>query len=130
LDSGIYQGVDWELSALMSDGHLCMALAAPNAPIAPFSSQCQFDASLPIATEYASGLGPSDSTAFYGPAPMTAAFAALDANSVVATKPFPNAAGLPVGRYWISLLPAGMKATTKPTLLDANHKIVAFQPFN
>lgn len=143
LTSGSYKGIDWRLFAWQQQGHLCMELDPagtdpdhrPAASSAGGAGACQFDHSDPSSGYYASGPGPAGSAVSFGPLPDDATQIRVATHETLATASLPTGKGLPTGRYWINIMPAGWPTQTEgsalptPQPLDANGGKVAFQSF-
>lgn len=145
LTSGTYGGVPWELFAWEQHSRLCMEVlpggAGPDHPAATSSWRagggggCAFDARDPGTSYYASAPGPGRSTFSYGPLPSGAARIRTATDETLITRALPAGKGLPAGRYWIHLMPAGWPgkaegiALAAPQPLDATGRAVAFQAF-
>ena len=142
LTSGSYKGVDWRLFAWQQQGHLCMefdpAGSDPAHRLAASSAGaggCKFDDSNPSTGYYASGPGPGGSAVSFGPLPSDATQIRVATHETLTAAPLPAGKGLPTGRYWINVMPAGWPAQTEgsalptPQPLDTNGNTVTFQSF-
>lgn len=146
LTGGTYHGVGWQLVAWEQRSRLCMELlpagASPDRPVSAEPSWpaaggggCAFDAKDPSSGYYASATGPAGSGFSYGPLPDRATRIRTAAHETLATSPLPRGKGLPSGRYWVHLMPAGWPTAAQgaaldmPQPLDARGADVAFRSF-
>ncbi|MEV7390907.1 hypothetical protein [Streptomyces sp. NPDC091215] len=137
LTSGVYQGEPWSVYAWQQDGQLCMEVDGPGDPEAsgvPSASACGFDQKDPSSGYYDSGPGPGDSDVNFGPLPARATRIRVATKETLPTRPFPAGKQLPVGRYWVQIVPKrwplpadGRAISPKP--LDASGRAVAYQDF-
>jgi hypothetical protein len=145
LTSGTYHGVPWQLFAWEQKSQLCMELlpggadpghpqAGPSWPAAG-GGGCAFDHRDPGSGYYASSTGPAGSGFSYGPLPARATQIRTATREILVTRPLPSGKGLPSGRYWIHLMPAGWpseaegNALDTPQPLDSRGQAVPFAAF-
>jgi hypothetical protein len=121
----------WQLVASEQDGSLSLTLDGASQSV-QYSGAVGFSAQ-PSAGFWTSGLGPEDSTFYYGPAPQSARFAVLTASGfapvIVPTRPLPEEGGLPEGRFFIVKPPGPDSLMWKVTLRDSAGHLVAFSDF-
>lgn len=130
LTSGTYHGMSWQLFAWEQESKLCMALLPggtdpdhlptdkPSWPAAG-GGGCAFDTRQPGSDHYVSSTGPAGSGFSYGPLPSQATQIKTATHEILVTRPLPRGKGLPSGRYWIHLMPAGWPSKAEGTALDA-----------
>lgn len=143
LSSGTYHGASWQLFGWSQSGQLCLELlprgsTPPAASPAPWpgagGGACGFN-SAPSGGFSSGSIGPDGSDFAFGPLPLGATRIRVAAHEVVPTSLLPQSNGLPVGRFWILLMPAGWPtpadgaALDTPQPLDAHDRPVAFQVF-
>jgi hypothetical protein len=143
LTTGAYQGHAWQLFA-WEEGHLCMAFLPagydpdhlPPASPPVGAGQCEFEKTqIPTSSYYDGGPGYVGSFEAFGPLPTDATQIRVATHEVLPTMPMPQGRGLPAGRYWINIMPAGWPAATQgaaldtPQPLDAQGRPVQFQDF-
>jgi hypothetical protein len=145
LTGGTYDGVPWGLFAWEQHSKLCMEVlpggADPDHPATTPSwrtgggGACAFDARHSGTSYYASAPGPGRSNFSYGPLPTRATQIKTATSETLITRPLPAGKGLPAGRYWIHLMPAGWPskaegtALATPQPLDATGNKVPFRAF-
>jgi hypothetical protein len=145
LTSGTYHGVAWQLFAWEHKSKLCMELlpggADPGHPSAKPSwpaaggGGCAFDTADQGSGYYAGSTGPAESSFSYGPLPARATQIRTATHEILVSRPLPRGKGLPSGRYWIHLMPAGWPSKAEgtaldtPQPLDASGKKVPFTAF-
>ncbi len=137
LTGGTYQGVSWSLYAWRQGRQLCMEVDGHGSATAsgqPGAGACGFDHKTPTSGYYDSGPGPGDSLVSFGPLPERATQVRVATKEVLPTRSFPAGRQLPVGRYWIQIIPKrwplpaeGKEVWPKP--LNASGRPVAFQDF-
>lgn len=124
------QGRPWLLAASEQGGQLGLFLESPTGH--DYSGGIGF-CSAPAAGYWLEGLGPHGSDFYYGPAPSAAMRVRLTAPGrapiLVPTRPLPNRAGLPHGRFWITQPPGAGTVGWNVTLLDAAGRKVPFAGF-
>lgn len=137
LTGGTYQGESWSLYAWQQDKQLCMEVDGPGNPTAhgvPGAAACGFDRKHPTSGYYDSGPGPGDSTVSFGPLPSNATQIRVATKENLTARAFPAGKQLPVGRYWIQIIPTrwplpadGKEVWPKP--LDASGRPVPYRDF-
>ncbi|MGC1405226.1 MAG: hypothetical protein WA938_00625 [Candidatus Dormiibacterota bacterium] len=143
LTTGTYQGHAWQLFA-WEEGRLCMAflpagydpahMPSVSSPVG--AGQCEFEKTQnPTSSYYDGGPGYGGSFESFGPLPTDATQIRVATHEVLPTTLLPPAKGLPAGRYWINIMPAGWPTSAQgnaldvPQPLDAQGRPVQFQDF-
>jgi hypothetical protein len=145
LTSGTFQGSAWQLFGWEQAGHLCMELlpagsdpdhvTPPRSWPAGAGGGCEFDKRDPSTGYFTGSPGPGRSSVSFGPLPDRATQIRVAANEILQTTPLPQGEGLPEGRYWIQLMPAGWPtradgpALGTPQPLNSAGQPVDFQDF-
>jgi hypothetical protein len=121
----------WQLVASEQNGSLSLTLDGASQSVT-YSGGVGFSAN-PDAGFWAAGLGPGNSTFYYGPTPSSARYAVLTASGyapvIVATRPLPEESGLPSGRFFIVEPPGPTGVVWSVTLRDSAGRHVAFSNF-
>lgn|SRR5512146_625172 len=121
----------WQLVGSEQNGSLSLTLDGASQSV-HYSGAVGFSAQ-PSAGFWTSGLGPGNSTFYYGPTPQSARFAVLTASGyapvIVPTRPLPEEGGLPSGRFFIVEPPGPASLMWKITLRDSAGHQVAFSDF-
>lgn len=124
-------GQRWKLVAFEQDHQLGLDLDSPAGY--NYSGQISFAASRDYRYYWGEGLGPGNSTFYYGPVPGSAVMVRLTAPGHrplhVRTAPLPTGHGLPAGRFFIVQPPGGVSLNWTVTPLDAAGQRVAFRDF-
>ena len=124
-------GLGWQLVASEQDRQLSLDLESPSGY--SYSGQAGFAASRDYSYYWGAGLGPGNSTFYYGPVPGSAVMVRLTAPGhrpmLVRTAPFPAGRGLPAGRFFVSSPPGGDWTSWTVTPLDGAGHQVAFRDF-
>lgn len=95
---------------------------------------CGFDKS-PSGGYFSGAPAARASTVAFGPLPTTATRIRVSTREVLTTSPLPTGVGLPTGRFWFQVLPAGWPtpadgaALDTPEPLSATGEPVAFTDF-
>lgn len=125
------QNKPWQLVASEQNGSLSLVLDGASQSVT-YSGGVGFSAQ-PGAGFWMSGLGPGNSTFYYGPTPQLARYAVLTALGyapiAVPTHPLPQENGLPSGRFFIVEPPALPNEVWNVTLRDSAGHQVAFSDF-
>jgi hypothetical protein len=127
----ITSGQRWKLVAFEQDHQLGLDLDSPSGY--NYSGQISFAASRDYSYYWGEGLGPANSTFYYGPVPGSAVMVRLTAPGhrplLVRTVPLPAGRGLPAGRFFIIRSPSSVSVSWRVTPLDAAGHRVAFRAF-
>jgi hypothetical protein len=125
------RGQRWQLVAWNQGHQLSLDLESPSGH--SYSGQDGFAASHDYRYYWGEGLGPGNSTFYYGPVPGSAVMVRLTAPGhrplLVRTAPLPAGHGLPAGRFFIVQPPGGVSLSWTVTPLDAAGHQVAFRDF-
>lgn len=124
-------GLRWQLVAWEQNHQLGLDLESPAGH--GYSGQVSFAASRDYSYYWGEGLGPGNSTFYYGPVPSSAVMVRLTAPGhqpiLVRTAPLPAGRGLPAGRFFVIQPPGSVALTWWVTPLDAAGRKVAFSDF-
>ena len=124
-------GQRWKLVAFEQDHQLGLDLDSLSGY--SYSGQTGFAASRDYSYYWGEGLGPTNSTFYYGPVPGSAVMVRLTAPGhrplLVRTVPLPARRGLPAGRFFIVQSPSSVSVSWSVTPLDAAGQRVAFRDF-
>lgn len=124
-------GLRWQLVAFEQDHQLGLDLDSPSGY--DYSGQISFAASRDYSYYWGEGLGPGNSTFYYGPVPSSAVMVRLTAPGhraiLVRTAPLPAGYGLPAGRFFVIQPPGAVSVSWAVTPLDAAGHRVAFSDF-
>jgi hypothetical protein len=124
-------GLRWQLVAWDQAGQLSLDLESPSGH--SYSGQDGFAASQDYSYYWGQGLGPGNSTFYYGPVPESAVMVRLTAPGrqpvLVRTARLPAGHSLPAGRFFIIQSPSTVQLSWAVTPLDAAGHKVAFSDF-
>jgi hypothetical protein len=124
-------GLRWQLVGWDQDHQLSLDLESPSGY--GYSGQVGFAASRDYRYYWGEGLGPGNSTFYYGPVPGSAVMVRLTAPGhralLVRTAPLPAGHSLPAGRFFIVQPPGDVSLNWTVTPLDAAGHKVAFRDF-
>jgi hypothetical protein len=124
-------GGGWQLAAWVQDRQLGMDMEEPSGH--RDSGQVSFAATRNYSYHWAEGLGPGDSTFYYGPVPAAAVSVRLTApgqqSLLVRTALLPAGRGLPRGRFFVVQPPGPVTVNWTVVPLDAAGHKVAFTRF-
>ena len=124
-------GLGWQLVAWEQDQQLGLDLESPSGH--GYSGGVGFAATRDYGYQWAEGLGPGNSTFYYGPVPRSAGTVRLTAPGhrplLVRTAPLPAGYSLPAGRFFIIQPPGGVSVNWTVTPLGAAGHKVAFRAF-